>query len=75
MYKAIVTVAYGQGGCGEGKFWSATRSAFSKSPKRAIKQAKRLANCACGEGAAWIPVMECVSLMDAVTGKIIHREF
>ncbi len=66
---ATVQVAYGQGAMGP-HYWGATRSAFGRSPRRAIDQATRLADRACGEGASWIPVVyQAVVKLD---GRVVY---
>lgn len=58
IYKATVTVAHGTGGYKHDPhhYWCGTGTAMCRSPKQAVRLARRQADQACGEGAAWMLV-------------------
>lgn len=68
MYFAEVAVGFGTG-APRHQFWGGYGSAFSKSPKKAIRQAQRAAERAAGEGASWCLISQRTTLTNLQTGK------
>lgn len=74
MYKITVTVAFADTFTEPRPYWSGTAQVFSRSIAKGIELATKAAEDK-SKGAWYTPILNCISVVDAHTGKIIMERF